>query len=93
MQFAPPDARAFRDEEDWCEIAIAMDEASSFSVVWRQGDWPDRHLGRAVVRIGDRIWTTDRDRLTEEQAKGLAASLEELAPAGCLRERRTEEKD
>ena len=94
MSFAPPESRFFSEEADWCEIAIEMENASGFSVEWEKGSWPDYEKGRATVTIGKRKWSTSyHDKITQEQAEKLAEVLEEMAPAGCLREKKSSKDD
>lgn len=84
LQIAPPEAAMFRDEEDWCEIAIAMDDATSFDVAWKEGEWPHRDQGRATVIVGDRVWETGYgNSVTREDSVRLARVLAEMAPLGC----------
>lgn len=84
LKFAPPEAGMFQEEETWCEIAIAMDDADSFSVTWGKGRWPDYDQGRAIVTVGDRSWATGYSvKVTQEDSVRLAAALSEMAPIGC----------
>ena len=93
LQFAPPEAAMFKDEETWCEIAIAMDHAESFEVSWEKGQWPEYENGRATVTVGRHAWATGYStRVTREDSVRLAAALSQMAPIGCeLRSPKTPE--
>jgi hypothetical protein len=84
LQFAPPEAAMFQDEETWCEIAIAMDHADCFEVAWEKGRWPDYGQGRATVTVGRRAWATGYSvKVSREDSVRLATALSEMAPIGC----------
>jgi hypothetical protein len=85
LQFAPPEAAMFRNAQDWCEMAIEMDTAPDFELIWKPEGWPNQAKGRVSVRIGERVWRTDADPMLREGMEGLAAALEAMAPAGCIR--------
>lgn len=85
MQFAPPEAAMFRNGQDWCEIAIEMDTAADFELIWTRASWPDHAKGKVSVRVGDRVWRTDAEAMSREGMEPLAAALEAMAPAGCMR--------
>lgn len=84
LDLAPREAALFRDEEDWCEIAIAMDTADFFEVSWMKGEWPDYDKGRAIVRVGDRSWQTGYSTaVTQEASIRLTVALGAMAPVNC----------
>jgi hypothetical protein len=88
-QFVPPEAALF-DEEEWCEIGIALVDAESFSVVLEAPRWErDRGTfwrGLITVRVGDKVWQSDSTERYERGDPKIAAVhrvLAELAPIGC----------
>ena len=85
MAFAPPEASLFQEEETWCEIAIAMDDAPTFSVEWKRDSYLYEGKGRIVVRVGNRAWETGHERVEESATELLAAALARMAPSGCER--------
>lgn len=80
----PAGAAMFRDEETWTEIAAAMEIASFFEVTWMPRSRHYAMTRRAIVRVGDREWTTRYDLdVTPEMGRNLARSLDQMAPTGC----------
>lgn len=92
-ELSPPEAFLFDNEEDWCEIAIAMDGAPDFEVTWEKGRWPDYDKGHACVRVGDRAWHIRRETITAERSEAIGAALEDIAPMTCVRVRKEPDED
>lgn len=85
MQFAPPEAALFRNAQDWCEIAIEMDTAPDYELIWTACRWPDHRNGTVAVRVGRRTWRTDAEPMPREDMEKLAAALDAMAPLSCTR--------
>ena len=79
-ELCPPGYQHLRREEDLSEIAIAMNDAPTWSIEFEARPWRDE--GEAIIRVGSRswsVWSISRPNLEQ-----LTSCINAIAPLSCM---------
>ncbi len=80
-ELCPPGYQHLRREEDLSEIAIAMNDASDWSIEHKKRSWSDE--GEAIIRVGHQTWSVWN--ITTAHLEQLASCIDTISPLGCRR--------